>query len=209
MSIFFPGGMPPDPPSSASHFQCSPSRLHIIYPLATPLVAVGISITQTYILVSEVSGGGGGGISIGITRNIWHVLDVLCYVLLDVMTYILTIWGYFYIMTYFDVMIYFFGIMMYLLTLLPRPRRGLRGIVFTLSVCLCVCLANILAFYFSAIGIDIDLKFIQDIYRVVLNSLKQIDIHGSKVKVTGTVHCFLNVQLYHKNWAIDKFHFCS
>ena len=80
--------------------------------------------------------------------------------------------------------------------LLPRPRRGLRCIVFTrsvcLSVCLCVCMsvcpANILIFYFSAIRRDIDLKFIQDTYRVVLNSL---EIHRSKVNVTllfeGTV----------------------
>ena len=44
---------------------------------------------------------------------------------------------------------------------LPRPRRGLQGIVFTLSVCLCVCPANILVFYFSAIKRDIDLKFTQ------------------------------------------------
>ena len=58
------------------------------------------------------------------------------------------------------------------------------------SVCLCVCPVNILVFYFSAIGKDIDLKFIQDTYRVVLNSQKNIDIHRSKVKVTGTVHCF-------------------
>ena len=96
--------------------------------------------------------------------------------------------------------------------LLPRPRRGLRGIVFTLSVCLsvrpyvclsvclCVCVsANILVFYFSAIRRDIDLKFIQDTYRVVLNTQKNIDLHRSKVKVTGTVHCFLKVQPYHKN----------
>ena len=78
---------------------------------------------------------------------------------------------------------------------LPRPRRGLRGIVFTLSVCvfvcMCVCPANILVFYLSAIRRDIDLKFIQDTYRVVLNSLKIIDRHRSKVKVTGAVHCFL------------------
>ena len=44
-----------------------------------------------------------------------------------------------------------------------------------LSVCLCVCVsvcpANILVFYFSAIRRYIDLKFIQDIYMVVLNSL--------------------------------------
>ena len=72
-----------------------------------------------------------------------------------------------------------------------------------LSVCVCVCLcvypANILVFYFVAIRRDIDLKFIQDTYRVVLNSLKNIDLHRSKVKVTGTVHCFLKVQSYHKN----------
>ena len=42
-----------------------------------------------------------------------------------------------------------------------------------LSVCVCVCPANILVFYFSAIRRDIDLKFMQDIYRVVLNSLKK------------------------------------
>ena len=54
------------------------------------------------------------------------------------------------------------------------PRKGLRGIVFTLSVyvsvCLCVCLVNILVFYFSAIRRDIDLKCIQDTHRVVVNS---------------------------------------
>ena len=40
------------------------------------------------------------------------------------------------------------------------------------SVCVAVCPANILVFYFSAIRRDIDLKFIQDTYMVVLNSLK-------------------------------------
>ena len=74
--------------------------------------------------------------------------------------------------------------------------------MFTLSVCLSVCPANILVFYFSAIRRDIDLKFIQNtyytgnLYRIIitqslLNSLKEIDLHRSKVKVTGTVHCFL------------------
>ena len=67
------------------------------------------------------------------------------------------------------------------------------------SVCLCVCPANILVFYFLSIRRDIDLKLIQDTYRVVLESLTNIDIHRSKVKVTGTVHCFLKVQSYHKN----------
>ena len=55
-----------------------------------------------------------------------------------------------------------------------------------LSVCLSVCPANILLFNFLAIWRDIDLKFIQDTYRVVLNSLKKIDLHRSKV--TGMVH---------------------
>ena len=34
-------------------------------------------------------------------------------------------------------------------------------------------LYHILVFYFSAISRDIDLKFIQDTYRVVINSLKK------------------------------------
>ena len=66
-------------------------------------------------------------------------------------------------------------------------------------VCLCVCPANILVFYFSAIRRDIDLKCIQDTDRVVLNSLRKIDLHRSKVKVTRTVHYFLKVQSYPKN----------
>ena len=70
-----------------------------------------------------------------------------------------------------------------------------------LSVCVSVCPADILVFYFSAIRRDIDLKFIQDTYMVVLNS------HRSKVKVTGTVHCFLKVQSYHKNGGIDNFQY--
>ena len=62
-----------------------------------------------------------------------------------------------------------------------------------------VCPANILVFYFSAIKRDIDLKFIQDTYMVAFYSLKNIDLHGLKVKVTGTVYYFLKVQPYHKN----------
>ena len=63
-----------------------------------------------------------------------------------------------------------------------------------------MCPANILVFYFSAIRRDIDLKFMQDMYSVALNShSKNIDLHRSMVKVTETVHCFLKVQSYHKN----------
>ena len=85
-------------------------------------------------------------------------------------------------------------ISLYVHMCLPRTRRGLRGIIFTLCVCVCVCVcmsvcpcaANILVFYFSAIRRDIDLK-----------SMKNIDLHRSKVK--GTVQLFLKVQSYHKN----------
>ena len=58
---------------------------------------------------------------------------------------------------------------------------------------------DILVFYFSATSRYIDLKFIQDTYMVVINPPTNIDLHMSKVKVTGTVHCFLKVQSYHKN----------
>ena len=96
--------------------------------------------------------------------------------------------------------------------LVTSPPEGVARYCFhpvCLSVCVCVsvCPADILVFYFSAIRRDIDLKFIQDTYRVVLNSLTIIYLHRSKVRVTGTVHCFLKVQSYHKNWAIEKFQF--
>ena len=63
---------------------------------------------------------------------------------------------------------------------------------------------HILVFYFSVISIDIDLKCIQDTYRVVINSPKKNYFDRSKVKVTGMVHCFLKVTSYHKNWAIEN-----
>ena len=90
---------------------------------------------------------------------------------------------------------------------ITSPPEGVGRYCFhpvCLSVCLYVCVfvcvsGQYLVFYFSAITRDIDLKFIQDTYSVVLNSLKNIDLHMLKVKVTGTVYCFLKVQSYHKN----------
>ena len=82
---------------------------------------------------------------------------------------------------------------MYYMLVAPEPIQGLSNICYLapgggcevlfspgLSVCVCVCVsvcvsvcpANILVFYLSAIRRDIDLKFIQDTYMVVLNSLK-------------------------------------
>ena len=61
-----------------------------------------------------------------------------------------------------------------------------------LSVCVCVCMcpADILVFYFSAIRIDIDLKFIQDTYRVVLNSLKKLIFIGQRSRSQGRYIAF-------------------
>ena len=90
--------------------------------------------------------------------------------------------------------------------LFTSPPEGVARYCFH-PVCLCVCVcgcvyvcpANILIFYFSATRRDVDLKLIQDTYGIVLDSLKTIDLHMSKVKVTETVHCFLKVQSYHQN----------
>ena len=60
-------------------------------------------------------------------------------------------------------------------------------------VCVCACVracVRVSVFYFSATRRDIDLKLMQDTYSVVLDSLRKIDLHRSKIKVTGTVHCF-------------------
>ena len=97
-------------------------------------------------------------------------------------------------------------------SIITSPPEGVARYCFNpvyLSVCvsvyLSVCVSGqYLVFYFSAIRRYIDLKFIQDTYRVVLYT-QNIDLHRSKVKVTGTVHCFLKVQSYHKNWVIEKF----
>ena len=49
-----------------------------------------------------------------------------------------------------------------------------------MSVCVSVRPANILIFYCSATRRDIDLKLIQDTYRVVLDPLKKITFIGQR-----------------------------
>ena len=66
-------------------------------------------------------------------------------------------------------------------------------------VCLCVCPANILVFYFSAIRRDIDLKFIQDTYRVVLNSLIKKGHRDGTLLFEGTV---ISQKLSHRKISI-------
>ena len=52
-------------------------------------------------------------------------------------------------------------------------RGGGCEVLFSPGLSVCVCPANILVFYFSAIRRDIDLKVIQDTYRIVLDSLEK------------------------------------
>ena len=58
-----------------------------------------------------------------------------------------------------------------------------------MCVCVCVCVtvcpANILIFYFSATRRDIDLKLIQDTYRVVLDSLNKLTFIGQRSRSQG------------------------
>ena len=64
---------------------------------------------------------------------------------------------------------------------ITSPPEGVARYCFD-PVCLHVsvyrCQANILVLYCSAIRRDIDLKFIQNTYRVVLNSLKRSRSQG-------------------------------
>ena len=94
----------------------------------------------------------------------------------------------------------------YIISYLPRPRKGLRGIVFTQSVC--VCVRPIFWYFISRLYEEIS---IWNSYRILIGLYsihwKKVDLHRSMVKVTGMVHCFLKVQSYHKNWAIENFQY--
>ena len=102
-------------------------------------------------------------------------------------------------------------------TSLPHLGGGCEVLFWPcLSVCIsvCVCVWCVSGQYFGIFFIyriledlrrDVDLKIIQDTYRVVLN-LQKIDIHMSKVKVTGTVHFFLKVVISQKLRHFIFFH---
>ena len=66
----------------------------------------------------------------------------------------------------------------------PEMNRGDCEVLFSLSVCLSVCPAIILVFYFSAIRRDIDTGYLYGCTQFT----NKIYLHRSKVKVTGTVH---------------------
>ena len=67
------------------------------------------------------------------------------------------------------------------------------------SVCVSVCPANILIFYCSATRKDIDLKLIQDTYRVVLDPLKKFTFIGQRSRSQGRYIAFLRYSHITKN----------
>ena len=95
--------------------------------------------------------------------------------------------------------------------LITSPPEGFARYCFhqvCMCVCvrLCVCPANILVLYFSAIRRYINLKYIQDTYRVVLNSLKKtLTFIGQR---DGTLLCegtFILHKLSHRKISISFF----
>ena len=84
--------------------------------------------------------------------------------------------------------------------IVTSPRRGLQGIVFTLSACrsvrlsvclsvcmpVCVCVWPIFWYFISRLLEEIS---IWNLYRILIE-LYSIHLHRSRVKVTGTVLCF-------------------
>ena len=78
----------------------------------------------------------------------------------------------------------------------------------SVCACVCVCVWPIFWYFISQLLEEIS---IWNLYRILIGLYSihwtKIDLHRSKVKVTRTVHYFLKVQSYHKNWAIEKFQF--
>ena len=72
-------------------------------------------------------------------------------------------------------------------------------------VCLSVCLSVRPIFWYFIYRLLEEIS-IWSLYRILIGLYSihpKIDLHRSKVKVTGTVLCLLKVQSYHKNWAIE------
>ena len=104
-------------------------------------------------------------------------------------------------------------LILYYIHFITSPPEGVARYCFhlvCLSVCLsvCLCVRPIFWYFISQLLEEISIWNLYRI-RIGLYSIhwKKIDLHRSKVKVTGTVHCFLKVQSYHKNWGIEKYFF--
>ena len=105
------------------------------------------------------------------------------------------------------IVFFFFKVyVIYSLIIITPPPEGVARYCFhpvCMSVCLCVCVCVRPIFWYFISQLLEELS-IWNLYRILI-ALDSIHCHRSKVKVTGTVHCFLKVQSYHKNWAIDMF----
>ena len=92
-------------------------------------------------------------------------------------------------------------------SVITSPPEGFARYCFhpvCLSVCVsvCLCVRPIFWYFISRLLEEIS---IWNLYRIPMGLYSIHWKKRSKVKVTGTVHCFLKVQSYHKNWAIEKF----
>ena len=91
-----------------------------------------------------------------------------------------------------------------------------RGIVFTLSVCLCVYLSIYLSVCVQPIFLYFISRLLEEIliwnfYWILIGLYsiytKILTFICQRSRSQGWLHCFLKVQSYHKNWAIEKFQF--
>ena len=112
---------------------------------------------------------------------------------------------------------YIWRILNMVVSLITSPPEGVARYCFhpvCLSVCVCVyvsvcvCVRPIFWYFIYRLLEEISIWNLCRIF-IGWHSIhwKNIDLHRSMVKVTETVHCFLKVQSYHKNWALEKFQF--
>ena len=117
----------------------------------------------------------------------------------------------------YDLMLKFWNACQYrnIVDIITSPPEGVARYCFhpvCLCVCVCVCVSMYLCvrpifwYFISRLLEEIS---IWNLCRIIIGLywIHWKKIHRSKVKVTGTVHCFLKVQSYHKNWAIENFQY--
>ena len=86
------------------------------------------------------------------------------------------------------------------LVITSPPEGVVRYCFHPACLCVCVCVRSIFWYFIYRLLEEIS---IWNLYRI-LNSIKIIDRHRSKVKFTGTVHCFSKVQSYHQKLSHKK-----
>ena len=98
------------------------------------------------------------------------------------------------------------------MSFITLPTEGVARYCFhpvCLCVCVCVCVYLCVRPIFWYFISRLLRRYRSEIYTGYLYGCTQLTKINwpSKVKVTGTVYCFLKVQSYHKNWAIEKYNF--